>query len=70
MRQQELEAEVVKVLQAVDNPEMKEVKGLEDRLQGLELLINSAKKIVQEQAAIAQVCICCAGFAINNCIAV
>lgn len=42
---------------------MKEVKGLEDRLQGLEQLIISAKKIVLEQAAIAQV-LCCLHFVV------
>ena len=43
------------LLDAIDNPSMKEVKGLEDRLYGLEQLMFGAKKIVQEQGDMAQV---------------
>ena len=35
---------------------MKEVKGLEDRLSGLEQLMHGARKIVDEQVEMAQVC--------------
>ena len=43
------------LLDAINNPSMKEVKGLEDRLYGLEQLMFGAKKIVQEQGEMAQV---------------
>ena len=43
------------LLDAINNPSMKEVKGLEDRLYGLEQLMFGAKKIVQEQGDMAQV---------------
>jgi len=44
------------LLSTVDNPSMKEVKGLEDRLSGLEQLMHSASRIVDEQREMAQVC--------------
>ena len=47
------------LLDAINNPSMKEVKGLEDRLYGLEQLMFGAKKIVQEQGEMAQVWSCC-----------
>ena len=50
-----LENEVTKILGVVDNPSMKEVKGLEDRLSGLEQLMYGATKIVQEQGDMAKV---------------
>ena len=50
-----LQAEVESLLEAVNNPSMKEVKGLEDRLFGLEQLMYGAHKLVQEQGDMAQV---------------
>ena len=50
-----LHAEVEKLLESVNNPSMKEVKGLEDRLYGLEQLMYGAHKLVQEQADMSQV---------------
>ena len=47
--------EVHGVLENVNNPNMKEVKGLEDRLFKLEQLMFSARKLVQEQADMSQV---------------
>lgn len=41
----------------VDNPSMKEVKGIEDRLYGLDQILSSAAKVVQEQGDMAQVII-------------
>ena len=41
--------------ESVNNPSMKEVKGLGDRLFGLEQLLVGAKKYLQEQAEMAQV---------------
>lgn len=49
-----LQGEIQNILQMIDNPEMKEVKGIGDRLFGLDKLLNSAKKYVQEQADLAQ----------------
>ena len=43
------------IVEAVDNPSMKEVKGLEDRLYGLEQLMYGARRLVQEQGEMAQV---------------
>lgn len=48
-------AERDKVLTAAHNGDMKEVKGLENRLYGLEQLIVNASKIVKDQEAYAQV---------------
>ncbi len=50
-----LETEVTALFEAINNPSMKEVKGLEDRLFGLEQLLFGAKKIVGEQTDMAQV---------------
>ena len=50
-----LSAEISSLLSTVDNPSMKEVKGLEDRLSGLEQLMHGASKIVDEQREMAQV---------------
>lgn len=49
-----LQTEIQNIMQMIDNPEMKEVKGIGDRLYGLDQLLNSAKKYVQEQADLAQ----------------
>lgn len=43
------------MLKEVQNDNMKEVKGLEDRLYGLDQIISGARKIVQEQGDLAQV---------------
>ena len=51
-----LSSEMTSLLSTVDNPSMKEVKGLEDRLSGLEQLMHSASRIVDEQREMAQVC--------------
>ena len=48
-------AEVLSLLEAINNPNMKEVKGLEDRLYGLEQLLFGARKKVQEQFEMSQV---------------
>ena len=48
-------SEISSLLSTVDNPSMKEVKGLEDRLSGLEQLMHGASKIVDEQREMAQV---------------
>ena len=50
-----LSNEVSSLLLTIDNPSMKEVKGLEDRLSGLEQLMLGARKIVDEQVEMAQV---------------
>jgi hypothetical protein len=47
--------EVEDALKQVDNPSMKEVKGIEDRLYGLDQILSGARKIVQEQSDLAQV---------------
>ncbi|XP_053393728.1 RB1-inducible coiled-coil protein 1-like isoform X2 [Mercenaria mercenaria] len=49
-----LKAEVDQMMKEVHNDSMKEVKGLEDRLYGLDQIISGARKIVQEQAELAQ----------------
>lgn len=41
-------------MKSIDNPEMKEVKGIGERLFGLDQLLNNTKKYVQEQADLAQ----------------
>nr|XP_022314385.1 RB1-inducible coiled-coil protein 1-like isoform X2 [Crassostrea virginica] len=46
--------EVTDTFKQVDNPSMKEVKGIEDRLYGLDQILNGARKIVQEQSDLAQ----------------
>ncbi|XP_056017602.1 RB1-inducible coiled-coil protein 1-like isoform X2 [Ostrea edulis] len=46
--------EVEDTFKQVDNPCMKEVKGIEDRLYGLDQILNGARKIVQEQSDLAQ----------------
>jgi len=51
-----LSAEIASLLSTVDNPSMKEVKGLEDRLSGLDQLMHGARRIVDEQVDMAQVC--------------
>jgi len=50
-----LSSEISSLLSTLDNPSMKEVKGLEDRLSGLEQLMLGARKIVDEQVEMAQV---------------
>ena len=50
-----LKAEVNTLIEAINNPNMKEVKGLEDRLYGLEQLLFGARKIISEQQDMAQV---------------
>lgn len=50
-----LRTEVEQMLKEVQNDSMKEVKGLEDRLYGLDQIISGARKVVQEQADLAQV---------------
>ena len=50
-----LEAEVNTLMEAINNPNMKEVKGLEERLFGLEQLLFGARKILTEQQDMAQV---------------
>ncbi|XP_048256219.1 RB1-inducible coiled-coil protein 1-like isoform X1 [Haliotis rufescens] len=49
-----LHSEVQQTMEAVDNCSMKEVKGLEDRLYGLDQFMSGARKIVQEQADMAK----------------
>ena len=48
-------SEVSSLLDAIHNQNMKEVKGLEDRLYGLEQLLIGARKLLQEQDDMAQV---------------
>ena len=43
------------LLEDLSNLNMKEVKGLEDRLYGLEQLMYGTRKLVQEQKDMAQV---------------
>ena len=47
----------------VRNESMKEVKGLEDRLYGLDQIISGARKIEQDQAELAKV-----GFSFRSCL--
>ncbi|KAK3089239.1 hypothetical protein FSP39_002034 [Pinctada imbricata] len=49
-----LMTEVTDTFKQVDNPSMKEVKGIEDRLYGLDQILSGARKIVQEQSDMAQ----------------
>ena len=51
----QLATEVASVCREVDRPQMKEIKGLEERLFGLEQLMHEANKLVQEQSNFAQV---------------
>jgi RB1-inducible coiled-coil protein 1 len=50
-----LKAEVSQALNHAFRIEMKEIKGLEERLYGLEQLMVETKKIVQEQSDLTQV---------------
>lgn len=45
--------EVQELLKSTNNPSMKEIKGLEERLYGLEKLMVDAKKVVDEQCQLA-----------------
>lgn len=49
-----LSSSVEQALDATNMPDMKEIKGLEERLFGLEQLMFEAKRIVQEQGDLAQ----------------
>ena len=50
-----LAGEVAVMLGEVENASMKEVKGLEDRLYGLDQIISGARKVLNEQTELAQV---------------
>jgi RB1-inducible coiled-coil protein 1 len=50
-----LTKEVKDTFVQVNNPSMKEVKGIEDRLYGLDQILNSGRRVVQEQSDMAQV---------------
>lgn len=50
-----LKVEIRATFDAANTSEMREIKGLEERLYGLEQLRCDAKKIVQEQTDLAQV---------------
>lgn len=50
-----MRGEVEQTFEAVANQSMKEVKGLEDRLYGLDQIMSGAKRLVQEQAEMSQV---------------
>ena len=50
-----LKMEVEKILDHAVRTDMKEIKGLEERLYGLEQLMLETKRIVQEQQDITQV---------------
>ncbi|KAI8499302.1 reticulophagy [Branchiostoma belcheri] len=52
---QGLMTECNNILSSLNNPQMKEIKGLEDRLYGLEQLMAGTRKIVQEQGDMAQI---------------
>ncbi|XP_033736937.1 RB1-inducible coiled-coil protein 1-like [Pecten maximus] len=52
--QESLTTEVQSTLKQVDNISMKEVKGLEDRLYGLDQMMSVARRLVQEQSDMAQ----------------
>ncbi|KAJ8306226.1 hypothetical protein KUTeg_016771, partial [Tegillarca granosa] len=49
-----LTSEVQETFKQVHNPSMKEVKGLEDRLYGLDQIMSGAKNVVREQSDMAQ----------------
>ncbi len=51
----ELMEQISKEFDGINNPSMKEVRGLEDRLYGLEQLMFGARKLVQEQGDMSQV---------------
>lgn len=51
---QMLKEEIKHILKMIDNPEMKEVKGIGDRLFTLDQLLSTARKLVQEQSDLAQ----------------
>ncbi|XP_013399384.1 RB1-inducible coiled-coil protein 1 isoform X2 [Lingula anatina] len=51
---EQIMVEVRDILDQVNNPSMKEVKGLEDRLYGLDQLMYGARRVVQEQQDMAQ----------------
>lgn len=53
--QESLDEEVKSVVESINNPSMKEVKGLEDRLYGLEQLMFGARRLIKEQSEMAQV---------------
>jgi RB1-inducible coiled-coil protein 1 len=53
--QDDLEEEVKSVVESTKNASMKEVKGLEDRLYGLEQLMFGARRLIKEQSEMAQV---------------
>lgn len=50
---EQIRHEVQELLKSVNNKEMKEIKGLEERLFGLEKLMVDAKKVVDEQSQLA-----------------
>lgn len=50
-----LTGDVQSLLDLINNTNMKEVKGLEERLYGLEQLLYGARKKVQEQYEMSQV---------------
>ena len=50
-----LKMDVDKILEQAARTDMKEIKGLEERLYGLEQLMLQTKRIVQEQQDITQV---------------
>lgn len=49
-----LTKEVQDTFVQVDNPSMKEVKGIEDRLYGLDQILSAGRRVVQEQSDMAQ----------------
>ncbi|CAH1774266.1 unnamed protein product [Owenia fusiformis] len=51
---EQLMTDITQLIDAINNPNMKEVKGLEDRLFGLEQLMFGARKVVKEQGEMAQ----------------
>ena len=53
----DLNEDVAAVLRSADNPDIKEVKGIEDRLSKLNKQIELAKKNEKEQRDLAAVCI-------------
>lgn len=51
---EELSKEVKSITEEANNNSMKEIKGLEERLYGLEKLMCQAKKVVKDQEDLAQ----------------
>jgi len=51
-----LRTDIEAAVQAATNVDMKEIRGLEERLSGLESLMFSNKKYVQEQEELSIVC--------------